>query len=120
MGRAGLLAFIVLLPAAQPAHAAALDGAAPIVTLGPAVCRLADDDRDRPAAVPDYSKIAVVWSALAFAPIALVYGASTAAAAFVANVGGALHGVDFFWTAQNLWSQTLIVAAPVLTLGHLE
>ena len=67
-----------------------------------------------------YSKIAVVWSALAFAPIALVYGASTAAAAFVANVGGALHGVDFFWTAQNLWSQTLIVAAPVLTLGHLE
>ena len=47
----------------------------------------------------------------------------------VANVGGALtplgdpplfvgflHGVDFFWTAQNLWSQTLIVAAPVLTL----
>jgi Na+/H+ antiporter NhaD/arsenite permease-like protein len=46
----------------------------------------------------------------------------------VANVGGALtplgdpplfigflHGISFFWTAQNLWLQTLIVS--VLTLG---
>jgi Na+/H+ antiporter NhaD/arsenite permease-like protein len=45
----------------------------------------------------------------------------------VANVGGALtplgdpplfvgflHGVDFFWTAQNIWLQTVIVAAPLL------
>ena len=45
----------------------------------------------------------------------------------VANVGGALtplgdpplfvgflRGVDFFWTLQNIWLQTLIVAAPVL------
>jgi Na+/H+ antiporter NhaD/arsenite permease-like protein len=47
----------------------------------------------------------------------------------VANVGGALtplgdpplfvgflHGVDFFWPLQNLWTQTLIVAALVLAL----
>ena len=47
----------------------------------------------------------------------------------VANVGGALsplgdpplfvgflRGVDFFWPAQHLWMQTLIVAAPVLAL----
>jgi Na+/H+ antiporter NhaD/arsenite permease-like protein len=47
----------------------------------------------------------------------------------VANVGGALtplgdpplfigflHGVDFFWTARNLWLQTLIVAALVLAI----
>ena len=45
----------------------------------------------------------------------------------VANIGGALtplgdpplfigflHGVEFFWTARNLWLQTLIVAALVL------
>jgi Na+/H+ antiporter NhaD/arsenite permease-like protein len=45
----------------------------------------------------------------------------------VANVGGALsplgdpplfvgflHGVDFFWPAQHLWQQTLIVAIPIL------
>jgi Na+/H+ antiporter NhaD/arsenite permease-like protein len=47
----------------------------------------------------------------------------------VGNVGGALtplgdpplfvgflRGVDFFWTAQNLWLQTLIVAAAVLAV----
>jgi Na+/H+ antiporter NhaD/arsenite permease-like protein len=47
----------------------------------------------------------------------------------VGNVGGALtplgdpplfvgflRGVDFFWTAQNLWLQTLIVAAVVLAV----
>jgi len=47
----------------------------------------------------------------------------------VANVGGALtplgdpplfigfqHGVDFFWTAQHLWPQTLIVALLVLAI----
>jgi Na+/H+ antiporter NhaD/arsenite permease-like protein len=45
----------------------------------------------------------------------------------VANIGGALsplgdpplfvgflHGVEFFWPAQHLWLQTLIVAVPVL------
>jgi Na+/H+ antiporter NhaD/arsenite permease-like protein len=47
----------------------------------------------------------------------------------VANVGGALtplgdpplfigflHGVDFFWTTQNLWLQTLIVAVLILAI----
>jgi Na+/H+ antiporter NhaD/arsenite permease-like protein len=47
----------------------------------------------------------------------------------VANVGGALsplgdpplfvgflRGVDFFWTAQHLWLQTIIVAVPVLAM----
>jgi Na+/H+ antiporter NhaD/arsenite permease-like protein len=47
----------------------------------------------------------------------------------VANVGGALtplgdpplfigflHGVDFFWTAKNLWLQTLIVAGAILAI----
>ena len=47
----------------------------------------------------------------------------------VANVGGALsplgdpplfvgflNGVDFFWTTQNLWLQTLIVAGSLLTI----
>jgi Na+/H+ antiporter NhaD/arsenite permease-like protein len=47
----------------------------------------------------------------------------------VANVGGALtplgdpplfvgflHGVDFFWTTQHLWFQTVIVAALVLAM----
>src|SRR5436190_5057024 len=47
----------------------------------------------------------------------------------VANVGGALtplgdpplfvgflRGVDFFWTAQHLWTQTAIVAVPILLL----
>jgi Na+/H+ antiporter NhaD/arsenite permease-like protein len=47
----------------------------------------------------------------------------------VANIGGALsplgdpplfigflHGVDFFWPAQHLWPQTLIVAAPILVV----
>ncbi len=47
----------------------------------------------------------------------------------VANVGGALtplgdpplfvgflRGVDFFWTAQHLWLQTLIVALPVMAM----
>lgn len=47
----------------------------------------------------------------------------------VANIGGALtplgdpplfigflHGVDFFWTTQHLWPQTLIVALPVLAI----
>jgi Na+/H+ antiporter NhaD/arsenite permease-like protein len=47
----------------------------------------------------------------------------------VANVGGALsplgdpplfvgflHGVDFFWTAQNLWRQTAIVAGLLLAI----
>jgi len=50
----------------------------------------------------------------------------------VANVGGALtplgdpplfvgflRGVDFFWTTQHLWLQTIIVAVPVLTLFFL-
>jgi Na+/H+ antiporter NhaD/arsenite permease-like protein len=50
----------------------------------------------------------------------------------VANVGGALtplgdpplfvgflRGVDFFWTAQHLWLQTIIVALPVLGLFFL-
>lgn len=219
MGRAALLAFIVLIPAAQPAQAAALDGAAlswpwalPFVGL---LMTIATGPLLFPKIWHDhYGKIAAVWSALALAPIALIHGASTAAAALVhavlieylsfmvllfalytvaggiqvtgqikgtpvnnmgmlalgtlmasfvgttgaamilirpmiranesrrhkthvivffiilvANVGGALtplgdpplfvgflHGVDFFWTAQNLWSQTLIVAAPVLTL----
>ena len=47
----------------------------------------------------------------------------------VANVGGALtplgdpplfigflHGVDFFWTAQHLWPQTMIIALLVLAI----
>jgi Na+/H+ antiporter NhaD/arsenite permease-like protein len=47
----------------------------------------------------------------------------------VANIGGALsplgdpplfvgflHGVNFFWPAQHLWLQTLIVAAPILVV----
>ena len=47
----------------------------------------------------------------------------------VANVGGALsplgdppllvgflHGVDFFWTTRNLWLQTLIVVALLITV----
>ena len=47
----------------------------------------------------------------------------------VANVGGALtplgdpplflgflRGIDFFWTARNLWLQTVIVAVPLLAL----
>ena len=47
----------------------------------------------------------------------------------VANIGGALtplgdpplfigflHGIEFFWTAQHLWLQTMIVAAPVLAI----
>jgi Na+/H+ antiporter NhaD/arsenite permease-like protein len=47
----------------------------------------------------------------------------------VANVGGALtplgdpplfvgflHGVDFFWTLQHLWLQTLIVSVPLLAM----
>lgn len=47
----------------------------------------------------------------------------------VANIGGALtplgdppvfigflHGVSFFWTTQNLWLQTLIVAGPTLII----
>jgi Na+/H+ antiporter NhaD/arsenite permease-like protein len=50
----------------------------------------------------------------------------------IANVGGALtplgdpplfvgflHGVDFWWPAQNLWLQTLIVGGSVLTLFFL-
>jgi Na+/H+ antiporter NhaD/arsenite permease-like protein len=50
----------------------------------------------------------------------------------VANVGGALtplgdpplfvgflRGVDFFWTARNLWPQTAIVAGLVLTISYL-
>src|SRR5947209_16939906 len=48
----------------------------------------------------------------------------------VANVGGALtllgdpplfvgflRGVDFFWTARNIWLQTVIVAVPVLAMS---
>ena len=47
----------------------------------------------------------------------------------VGNIGGALtplgdpplfvgflHGVDFFWTARNIWLQTAIVAVPILIL----
>jgi len=47
----------------------------------------------------------------------------------VCNVGGALtplgnpplfagflHGVDFFWPAQNVWMQTAMVALPLLAL----
>jgi Na+/H+ antiporter NhaD/arsenite permease-like protein len=47
----------------------------------------------------------------------------------VGNIGGALsplgdpplfvgflHGVDFFWTARNIWLQTAIVAIPILAL----
>ena len=47
----------------------------------------------------------------------------------VANIGGALtpigdpplfigflRGIEFFWTAQHLWLQTVIVAAPVLAI----
>jgi len=50
----------------------------------------------------------------------------------VANIGGALsplgdpplfvgflRGVDFFWPMQHLWTQTLIVAAPILLLFFL-
>ena len=88
MGRAALLAFIVLIPAAQPAQAAALDGAAlswpwalPFVGL---LMTIATGPLLFPKIWHDhYGKIAAVWSALALAPIALIHGASTATAALV-------------------------------------
>jgi Na+/H+ antiporter NhaD/arsenite permease-like protein len=119
MRRTFLIALVALVSTAYPGHAATLDGTALSWPWGIPFVGLLLTIATGPLLFPKiwhahYGKIAVLWSALALAPIALFHGSATASAVLVHALLGEYLSFIILLTALY------VVAGGILVVGRVR